>query len=353
MVDFGTFVLKSVIMHQVPKGKPGGASTIDYSEAPIVLSTRDRTYIQGKLRKTFGGYARPVIEDLDITSSAPDIVRGLVASPKGLVAGSSTLADSLFQLQKPVSPAGLVMTILGTVDNETCVAIAKMEQQEGMRVEMTQTKEGLRTYKAQYLSDLILGEGTRIFKAGIFAASGAQSGALLTGSVVDDQQRTGGVAEYFVEFLGCKFVQRPDVLTERFLSTSQKYITRVTKDDSEANARYEVALLAELQSNSGRISPDTFASTHLDKQHRDGFINALVEAGVPTKGFKKDVGLVSSRIRRMRIVTARGADVLVPPGMLEDGSVTVVPTDGKSSVVTVNDEVVRMTGAGGRQARDS
>lgn len=353
MPDFTTFKLSTVIMHQIPSGRApsDGSDPIQYSQAAIDLGSADKAFIQRKLATTLGGYARPVIEDKTLASPCPDIVRALIASSRDLIAHSSTLAHELLVRQKAVSPGGLVMTILGTIDGGGCLVVAKMEHQEGMQVELTTNSKGQRTYQAQYLHNLILGAGTRVFKAGIFEATGAQLGKKVSGRVVDDQQARGAVADYFVQYLGCQFVQRPDVLTENFMKSTQKFIAAATKGNPEMNAVYEIALLSEMQSNSGRVDPQAFARDHLGVDDRDEYLNQLRVHGVPTNSFPKDVSLVKSSIRRMRIHTERGADVLAPPEMFDDGSVTIEKSKSGSSTITVQDTVAKISGASGQKAQ--
>lgn len=347
--DAGKFKPVEVIMHPVPKGKaPDGSDPILYSEAPIALTSDDRAFIQRRLRHSLGGYARPVVEDASLGSAVPDMVRDLLESSSKLVAHSCALARELHLEQKYVSPGGLVMTIIGTVGMSRCVVIAKMEHQEGMRVEQTTNDKGQRTFKAEHLRDLILGDGTRVFKVGIFVKP---DDGELDGHVVDDQQTFGGVANYFIHFLGCQFRQQADVQTEAFLNLAQKFFAQRTKNDPEANAAYEIALLAELQSGSDKIQPEQFATDHLRDEDQDLFLQRVRDAGLPTKSFRKDVTLVKSRIRRMRIQTERGADVFAPPDMFDDGSVTVEQGDeGATSMITVRDAVTKMTGASGKRA---
>lgn len=351
-MDFGTFQLISVIMHQIPKGRyqENEPDPIDYSEAPIELKAEDIGFIQMRLRATLGGRARPVIEDTELGSPIPDIVRDLVKSSTDMVIHSREITHQLYSRQKWVSPGGLVMTIIGKVDNEPCIVLAKMEHQEGMRVESTHTVDGLRTYRAQYLHDLILGQGTRVYKTGIFAESGSQAGKKLRGQVVDDQQAGGGVAEYFVDFLGCRFVQRADVLTEKFYKTTHKFISAQTRQDPEANASYHIALLSELQSQTAKIRPQEFANKHLPPAIRDEYISRVEGVGIPAKEFTKDLSLIESVTRRMRIHTESGADVFIPPEMMESGKASVKDSEnGQSALITVEDKVTGIAGASGKR----
>ena len=184
--DAGAFTPVEVIMHPIPKGPApsDGSDTILYSEAPISLTDDDRAFIQRRLRQSLGGYARPVVEQTAGGSELPKMVRDLLADSGALVSHSCVVARELHKQQKWVSPGGLVMTVIGTLGDVRCIAIAKMEHQEGMRVEQTVNEEGQRTFKAEHLRDLILGDGTRVFKIGIFQPSDDER---LRGMVVDDQ----------------------------------------------------------------------------------------------------------------------------------------------------------------------
>ncbi len=73
----GVFKPVEVIMHAVPKGRGslGEAEEPVYSEAPIALTPTTRTFIQQRLRRSLGGYARPVAEDTAIGSDVPGKAR--------------------------------------------------------------------------------------------------------------------------------------------------------------------------------------------------------------------------------------------------------------------------------------
>jgi hypothetical protein len=344
----GTFTPIEVIMHPVPNGHgTEDDSQLEYSEAPIELNAEDSAFIQRRLRQSLSRYARPVVEDKTVESQVPDMVRELLAYSDSLIEHSRVIARNLYLKQKWSSPGGLVMTVIGEHAGARCVVIAKMEHQEGMRVEQTKNAEGRRTYKAEHLKDLILGDGTRVFKLGLFTASGQD---LLDGHVVDDQQGAGAVADYFIEFLGCEFRQKPDVVTEKFFKTTQTFISNRSQGDPEKNATYEIALLAEMQSSSTAIKPEQFALDHLEQDDQELFLQNLRDSGVPTNSFAKDTTLVKSKIRRMRISTDRGADVYAPPDMHTDGSVAIEKTDGGPSIITVRDNVKRISGASGKRA---
>lgn len=152
-----------------------------------------------------------------------------------------------------------------------------------------------------------------------------------------------------MDFLGCEFLQQADVQTETFLTTAQRFFAQRTGRDPEANASYEMALISEMQSAAKTVEPERFASEHIREDDQDLFLQRIREAGLPTKSFRKDVSLVASKIRRMRIQTARGADVYAPPEMFNDGSVVIESAEEGDALITVRDAVSKVTGASGKR----
>lgn len=353
MADFGTFTINQIIMHHVPRAGLGdrSAAPIQLSEAPVEVAQQDRIYIQSRMRKALAsGYARPVVEAPDEGSPTPALVKDLLRKKGDLVASSQAVAQRLRDCQPGISPDGLLVMVVGTLATTTrCVLIAKVEHEEGVRVQQA-TVSGKLTYKTEYLKDLIFGAGTRVFKVGVFAEVDAHE--MLRGHVVDTQQTQHGIASFFRGgVLGCQFLERADVLTQRFLDATEKWIKRVT--DPERQARYEVALLAEIQSAAKSISVPAFASQHLEPEDQDFFLSAM--EGADVRGIvPKDTSLVGSRIRRVKVQTVRNASVFVPTEMYEDGSVTI-SRDAETNIsdIHLRDEVRSVTGASGPKAQDA
>lgn len=151
-----------------------------------------------------------------------------------------------------------------------------------------------------------------------------------------------------MEFLGCDFVQRADVQTQTFFKATQSFINRATKDNPETTAAYEIALLSELQGRTATVNAEQFARQHLHDDHQDEYIGYLTSAGVAVRGFNKDTSLIDSHIRRVKIQTERGATVLVPPTMYDDGAVSVTNVEGSDEqAITVRDAITGIAGASG------
>ena len=83
------------------------------------------------------GWLAPLSRTKKRPSTSPKLIRGLLANTGDIVADSAELARSLHRKQKWMSSVGLVMVLRGTVEKEACLIVAKMEHEEGMRVQAT------------------------------------------------------------------------------------------------------------------------------------------------------------------------------------------------------------------------
>jgi hypothetical protein len=357
MPDFGTLLVKAAIMHELPRGR--GTSESDHgctlTEAPIEFGATDQGFLELKLREGLGGFSREVIEDDSEMSKTPGMIRSLLASKSlEVVNPSRAMAIDLRCRQHAVTPVSLMLVATASIDGEHALVIAKLEHEQAMRVQPSVNKQGRRTYTAEHIRDLVLGEGTQLFKAAAFVASAASNDQPLRGHVIDTQRTQGGVADYFLQFLGCQFIQEPRVLTQRFFEVTEASIRSLTRNDPETQANYEISLLAEMQAQSSSISPQNFAQRVMKPEDQDAYMQDIREAGLPPRRISKDTSLVANMIRRVRVQTARDATIFVPPDMYEDGSLSIENLASGMSRITIEDELRSVSGASGsRNARAS
>ena len=116
----------------------------------------------------------------------------------------------------------------------------------------------------------MLTEKTRVFKVGLFVQSGTE--LLQIEGAVSDLQRgyrpTTEVADFFLKkFLGCELLEAPEITTKRLLQTTESFIREVV-DDPQTKARYEIAILSELSSQSAEFHPRDCATQDFDTDHR-------------------------------------------------------------------------------------
>jgi hypothetical protein len=230
----------------------------------------------------------------------------------------------------------------GTADGKRVFVVAKLEHETGAQAKREADANGNMVYSMTFLDDLIFTSGSKVYKIGWFPVGGGA----LEGLVVDRQASGQSVATYFRErYLGCAWKERPELATERFMDTVQKWVDSV--EDPEKRARYQVALIAELRSQSDGLSVSSFASQHIDIGDRDQFERHARQT-LPAATIPKNLELVRARLDSVRIDTATGTVVMAQPERMRDGTVVIEPGDGESSAsrIIVTDHITKTSGTG-------
>jgi nucleoid-associated protein YejK len=343
-VDVSKLSLKNVVLHAVPKAgaKDKGSVPVTLSDLPADMDGPRRAFLEEKIRTTLRFKARPVVEEM--ATPAANVIRDYLRADEGdrdLVAISRQLAEMLYASQPGISPAGVVLVAEMEYAGSHTLLFAKLDREAGMRSAFNRTAEGQLRVDIDFLQDLFVTDGTKVFKIGVFAVDDLKKDGTLKGTVVDEQSRGHDIARYFMStFLGCGYSQRPQELTENFMRGAEDFINSAKVQDAETKARYTTALLSTLQSQANDISVVKFATDHLDPGDRDAFVSTMTERGVGQGLIKKDTSLIESRLKRVQIETEHDVFIMAPPGRLEDGTITIKPGDGAGqSVVEVADEV--------------
>jgi hypothetical protein len=134
----------------------------------------------------------------------------------------------------------------------------------------------------EMLRDLLLTQATKLFKIGLFVKQPA-SNEIDEVYVFDGQTPYGEqtkVAQFFLRtFLGCRLAEESEVTTERFFLESQRYFNDHIQD-GPLRVQYTEHLVSELNSQTGSVSPRSFAERYLQQVDRQPFLSYLVSVGV-------------------------------------------------------------------------
>jgi hypothetical protein len=334
-VNLGTFFLESLIVHDVPRRAPAdSADSIVFSETPSELDQGLKNFFRERTIRSLNRQGYEVERDPDQRSPVPDHVIAIAADATTLVARSQDLARHLWASQSGVNPAGLLVVARGAVDGKPCVSILKLEREDAIRVAQVKVN-GKRSFNIAYLRDLMLGKNTRLFKASLFTVSDGQLGGLVS----DDQRGYdphSEVAQFFLSrFLGCRLRRANDVSTKAFFEASQQWINEKVEDDAQ-KARYEVALLACMNSPTRTITVKGFADASLDVADRTAYRGYMSDYGVPTTSITKDIQLVERRIRLLTYATREGIRVTGTHEKM-NALVDVKPDDPDGPMIAVRD----------------
>jgi hypothetical protein len=337
-VDTSSVQITDWIAHDVPAVKRADVATapLELSEAVAPHSAKVATFFKARITTALADRQREIVETAGTTSPVPGQVRQLLAGGRDLVAASQILARHLRASQMGSTSSGLLVITRLSADKIPGVAILKLEPQDGARAHREVIK-GKVTYVVDVLSDLVLTRGTRVFKVALFMQGDVTPAGQVKGRAADPQSGSDGdVARFFLQiFLGCELAESDEVTTRRALRASEEFFNR-TITDVQKRARYQVAMLAELESNRTTINLKAFANTNLAPEDRAPFTAAMQAAEVPVQPFGKDVDLVKKHLQKVKFVFEDGTSVLTSTASMDDGKVTVEPAaDAKTRLEVV------------------
>ena len=347
-LDLGTLTLGRAVLHQIER-RAALAQTAEVvlSHADAILKPSDRSFILNRLVRAIQNHAVPVIAESDEKSGA-SLVGQILADEDQLVPLSHALAHRLAETQFPVSPPGLLLVgVVTDLKKNRGLVVAKLEHESGIQAVAQRTESGLATYSVTLIEDLVLSDAGKVYKVAIFE----EGTDPLLADVVDRQSPGKGVAQYFLgEFLGCRLVAKPDVLTQKFHDATQKYI-KACEDSSKA-ARLQVALLSEMQSSDGTLNPREFINRHVPEEDRDAFATWIQERDAPMKTFQKDTTRIDGQIQKVRMEVNDNVIVLAPAEEVttedEPNRAVSVNTGEEVDIITVRGKVTGVSGASGR-----
>jgi 37-kD nucleoid-associated bacterial protein len=334
-VNLGTFFIESLIVHDVPRRSAGDSNhAIVFSDVAANVDQGLKNFFRERTIRSLNRQAYEVERDPNQSSPVPTHVIDIAGDPQKLVARSQEVARHLWSCQTAVNPAGLLILSLGTVDDSPAVSILKLEREDAIRVEPV-GEEGARTFNIAHLRDLMLGKNTKLFKASLFTVQGDQ----ISGLVSDDQRGydpQSEIAQFFLRrFLGCRLKLADDVSTKAFFEVSQEWINRHVQDDAK-KARYEVALLARMNSPTKTITVKSFADDSLDTEDRTPYRAHMIEHGLPTTSITKNTQLIEPRIRQLTYATREGIRVSGTHEKMDE-LVEVKPDEPGGPVIQVRD----------------
>lgn len=334
-IDLGMLTVETVIVHDVPpRPVRGGGQPLVLSGVESPLTQELKNYFREKVIDTLGTAGYRVLFDSTSPSPIPSLVLDNLGSQTiDFVAMSQEVAQHLYNSQTGVNPAGLLCVLQVSLASESNLAILKLEREAGVRVQQT-ILDGKTTYNLEHLRELMLTEKTRVFKVGLFGQTGSTLDTIV-GTVSDNQRGyhpTTEVADFFLKrFLGCKLTVAPEITTKRVFQITEAFIAEHVTEP-EVKARYEIALLSEMSSESATFGPREFAQRHLRLQDRQPYMERLDEAEIPPQPFDKDTALIQSRLRKIQVDFESGIAVLGDPEIFED-YVSMRPlVDGRTHV---------------------
>lgn len=319
--QLATLRIRRVIFHDIPRRLRGGGGEPVLSDVETKVDETRRSRLRIKLTRVLGSkQAYPVCFDPNSASPVPSQVRLSTkrhCTAKRFVAMSQKFAKYLFEQQHGAMSPGLLCVLDAATGGRPCVILMKLEREVGAQVELIK-RGGKKTFAMSVLDNLVLTDGTRLFKSAMFLREGSGDDDF-SATLCDDQLNvtsSDDIARFWVRFLGCTFVVEPRVATERFYESTLRFINEVITDPIQKNDLYE-HLHSQLKSARKIFSPRSFIEEHVPSDFHKSFREHLKSEGVSLASFAKDLSDIETRLRRCAYRTTQGGLVSMPADKAE------------------------------------
>ncbi len=338
--DLATVVVRRVIFHDIPQAVKGGSAKPTLSEVETEIDAMRKGHLKKKLIKVLGSKAAyPIQFSTASASPVPGEVRGLTKHSSNaplFVESSQRLANYLFEQRLGSISPGLLCMVDATANSLPCVVLMKLERESGGQLELSDNKEGKKTFALSVFDNLVLTDGTRLFKTAMFVRTGKGDDDFRSGAC-DSQLNVGSsddFAKFWLRFLGCSFVEEPRVATHRFYESVVRFVNKSVGDPSSKGDIYE-SLQSELKSHKKTLSPKQFIEEYIPEPFQNGLREHLKVEQVSATAFTKDLNDIERRLRRRVYETSKGVTVSVPE---ESANLVVV----RPEQIIVNDSVIKV-----------
>lgn len=243
-----------------------------------------------------------------------------------------------------IYPDAIVVIVKGTSKayNADFIAIIKAEIQDGFNIIENNGEQLL-----SYMNTLLLTRQQKLHKIGFFINNQVAGrdidlknvDAFLfdsnTGESVSDSK-----AEYFYkDFLGLTFREDADVLTNKFLLATKKFINENIEDAAE-RFKLQTALCDYLYVRRGMfINAAQFADEYMGRgERKDSYLRFVDEAGVPIIDVRKDMSMVKGGKTR-RLFFENSVKLTVPIEEVND-TITIEENQSGDTIITIKGKYV-------------
>jgi 37-kD nucleoid-associated bacterial protein len=314
--DLAKLKIQRTIFHDVPKRPKGTDSKPVLADLETQVDANRADMLRRRMIQVLGSKSSyPVEFSSDTGSRVPQEVRSYTAKPgssEQFVEMSKRLAMFLFEQHTGATSPGLLCVINVASGGHQGLALLKLEREEGAELKFRE-QNGKRIFDMSVLDNLILTEGTRLFKTALFLRIGPNDDDFK--ATACDSQWTvvtsSDVALFWLRYLGCRFTEEPRVSTEKWFEATIRFANEHVTDPIAKNDLYE-HLHSELKSNRKTVSPRKFIEDCLPDKYRNPYEGFLKQRGVSLHAFQKDTADIKGRLRRRAYHTEKGISVTVP-----------------------------------------
>jgi len=335
--DLAKLKIHRTIFHDVPNKPKKATLEPTLADLETQIDAKREDMLRVRMIQVLGSKSSYPIKFASGTgSSVPTEVRTYTSGSNKsdqFVEMSKRLALFLFEQHTGVISPGLLCVMEVTVGGRRGLTLLKLERERGAELKFRKM-DGKRIVDMSVIDDLILTDGTRLFKTALFVRTGNDDDDF--NITACDSQRTivtsDDVARFWLRFLGCTVLEEPRVATQKWFEASIRFANEQITDAIIKNDFYD-HIQSELKSSRRTVSPKKFLEDCLPEGYHNAYQQSLSESGVTLHAFEKDIADIKGRLRRRAFHTSKGAIVTVP----EEEAELVVIEDQR---IIVNDQLL-------------
>jgi 37-kD nucleoid-associated bacterial protein len=314
--DLAATTIRHVIFHDVPEKGHEGAPGPQLSDIETRVDASQKNHLLTKLTRVITSTKAYPVRFLDETASpVPRQARLLTSGTfnrNRFITGSRELANYLFEQHTKATSPGLLCVIDAASGGNSAIVLMKLERERGAQLALS-GREGEKTFSMSVLNDLVLTDGTRLFKSAMFIRTGNNDNDFSCQACEGQYNvfSADDLAKFWMRFLGCGFVVEPRIATQRFFESTLDFISNVVTEPTVKASIYE-HLQSQMKSNSRNFAPQSFIQDYVPEEYQEPYRDHLQASNVSLTQFRKDVADIEKSLERKWFRTRRGGVISVP-----------------------------------------
>lgn len=338
--ELAALQIRKVIFHDVPQKVKGTDQSPTLSEVECPIDPGKVALLKHKLVRVLASTAAYDLEvNPQAESSIPKLVsqtmKGPVQGPS-FVSNSQAMAVALLEHQPGSASPGLLAVVSCVMGGRPGIALLKLEREGGAQLKLSD-HEGKKTFEMDVLGDLVLTDGTKLFKSALFLRTGPgdEEVAVTACDVQRSYAWNDEMAQFWIRFLGCKLWEAPRITTKKFFEATLNYINTQVDDDAELKNDLYDHIVSEMKAQKKTFSPKKFIEDYVPDAHRTPFRVYLEDRHITLKQFQVDVSEIKSHLKRRSLGTVAGVRITVPAeasGLVDVQKTHVIIADSVVSV---------------------
>jgi hypothetical protein len=328
--DLATTIIKHVIFHDVPQNTGDTGPKPQLCDEETEVDQSQKAHLKIKLTRVLNSskaYPIQFVQVRQITNSR--------YKANQFVEASRALANFLFEQHTGATSPGLLCVIDAAASGMPCLILMKLERERGAQLELS-GEPGHKSFSMSVLNDLVLTDGTRLFKSAMFIRTGNGDDDFRA-SACDDQYNVlcaDDLAKFWMKFLGCGFLVEPRLATQRFFESALSFINTTVTEPTIKSDIYD-HLQSQLKAKTAVFAPRTFIQDFVPDEYQKPFRDHLEKEHIPLTAFKKNIDDIESKLERRAYQTTKGGIISVPAEIAD--IVQIRPDD-----ILVKDKVAKV-----------